>query len=348
MLLKIGELASRTGLTVRTLHHYDAIKLLCPSGRSSAGYRLYDRSDIARLHRIQALRRLDLPLADIARLLDGGGADLESVIDQQIVALDRQLAQAADLRQRLARLREGLRANTQPALDDWLATLAMMNFYDRFFTGEEIEILRRGGHADGAEFHELKEAMRALMQSGAPPDCADALSLAKRWLALSLDHMAGDARLLFKVDRLHRSEPNVHLFTGIDAALLDFITRATAEFRLSLFARHIEPEVMAPVRERFLRHYLEWPVLFAQARELQERGADPLAPEVLDLAGRWMALFVAVWGDDPALHQRVLEANASEPDLIGKTGVDENALRLVRAGIAHLKNQKGSNRHAAG
>jgi len=50
MLLKISELARRTGLTVRTLHHYDAIGLLRPSARSSAGYRLYDRSDIKRLH----------------------------------------------------------------------------------------------------------------------------------------------------------------------------------------------------------------------------------------------------------------------------------------------------------
>lgn len=51
MLLKVGELAKRTGLTVRALHHYDAIKLLCPSARSAAGYRLYNRADIERLYR---------------------------------------------------------------------------------------------------------------------------------------------------------------------------------------------------------------------------------------------------------------------------------------------------------
>jgi hypothetical protein len=50
MALKIGELARRTGLTVRTLHHYDAIGLLKPSARSDAGYRLYGRNDVARLH----------------------------------------------------------------------------------------------------------------------------------------------------------------------------------------------------------------------------------------------------------------------------------------------------------
>ena len=41
MLLKVGELAKQTGLTVRALHHYDDIGLLQPSARSDAGYRLY-------------------------------------------------------------------------------------------------------------------------------------------------------------------------------------------------------------------------------------------------------------------------------------------------------------------
>lgn len=49
MALKIGELARRTGLTVRALHHYDAIGLLTPSARSDAGYRLYNDADVARL-----------------------------------------------------------------------------------------------------------------------------------------------------------------------------------------------------------------------------------------------------------------------------------------------------------
>ena len=65
MMLKVGELARRTGLTVRTLHHYDSIGLLSPSARSDSGYRLYQRDDIARLHQIQALRRFGMSLADI-------------------------------------------------------------------------------------------------------------------------------------------------------------------------------------------------------------------------------------------------------------------------------------------
>jgi DNA-binding transcriptional MerR regulator len=58
MKLKIGELAKRAGLSVRTLHHYDALGLLCPSERTVGGARLYGHQDFRRLHRIQVLKRV--------------------------------------------------------------------------------------------------------------------------------------------------------------------------------------------------------------------------------------------------------------------------------------------------
>ena len=61
--LKVGELARRTGLTVRTLHHYDAIGLLRPSERSESGYRLYGDADMRRLYRIIAMRGQRGPVA---------------------------------------------------------------------------------------------------------------------------------------------------------------------------------------------------------------------------------------------------------------------------------------------
>lgn len=73
MQLKVGELAKRSGLTVRALHHYHAIGLLSPSARAENGYRLYGRDDIARLHQIQALRRFGLSLAEIGAFLDQPG-----------------------------------------------------------------------------------------------------------------------------------------------------------------------------------------------------------------------------------------------------------------------------------
>lgn len=55
--LKVGELSQRTGLTIRTLHHYDAIGLLKPSIHTGTGYRLYTPSDVGRLQQVLSLRQ---------------------------------------------------------------------------------------------------------------------------------------------------------------------------------------------------------------------------------------------------------------------------------------------------
>src|SRR5436309_5677675 len=68
--LKVGELARRTGLTVRTLHHYDDIGLLKPSLHTEAGHRLYTADDVARLQRVLSLRQLGFPLEEIRDCLN--------------------------------------------------------------------------------------------------------------------------------------------------------------------------------------------------------------------------------------------------------------------------------------
>src|SRR5437867_9370003 len=93
-LWKVGELAKRTGLTVRTLHHYDAIGLLRPSGRADNGYRMYNRADVARLHQVQALRRLGLSLEDAGTVLDGGNTDIGGIVARQVEQLNSQIEHA--------------------------------------------------------------------------------------------------------------------------------------------------------------------------------------------------------------------------------------------------------------
>src|SRR6476620_8221294 len=66
---QVGELAKRTGVSVRALHHYDEIGLLAPSSRSASRYRLYDREDVVRLQQIKSLRQLGFSLEEIRELL---------------------------------------------------------------------------------------------------------------------------------------------------------------------------------------------------------------------------------------------------------------------------------------
>jgi len=75
MAYTVGQVAQVASVTVRTLHHYDDIGLLSPSGRTAAGYRRYDDADLERLQLIRYYRELGFPLEEIATIIDGPGVD---------------------------------------------------------------------------------------------------------------------------------------------------------------------------------------------------------------------------------------------------------------------------------
>ena len=75
--MTVGELAEVSGVTVRTLHHYDEIGLLVPSVRSAAGYRIYTDGEVDRLQVILTYRELGLGLDEIAAAIDTPGASAD-------------------------------------------------------------------------------------------------------------------------------------------------------------------------------------------------------------------------------------------------------------------------------
>ncbi len=91
----VGELAELAGVSVRTLHHYDDIGLLRPSGRSATGYRRYGEAELERLQQILFYRELGFPLEEIAALLDEPGTDPVAHLRRQhglLVARSERLA----------------------------------------------------------------------------------------------------------------------------------------------------------------------------------------------------------------------------------------------------------------
>lgn len=67
--MHIGELAERTGLSLRTIRHYDEIGLLKPSSRTDGGFRLYTQPDLERLLLIRRMKPLGFALEDMVELL---------------------------------------------------------------------------------------------------------------------------------------------------------------------------------------------------------------------------------------------------------------------------------------
>jgi ubiquinone/menaquinone biosynthesis C-methylase UbiE len=86
--LKIGEFAKRSGVTVKTLLHYDKIGLLKPSEKTDAGYRIYCEEDFLKLQQITTLKFIGLPLNEISHILYESGENLENMISIQKKALE--------------------------------------------------------------------------------------------------------------------------------------------------------------------------------------------------------------------------------------------------------------------
>ena len=93
----VGQVAERSGVTVRTLHHYDEIGLLRPSRRSASGYRIYTDEDLVRLQHVVVYRRLGFSLEEVAVLLDDPEADVAGHLRRQRAAVMSRLDELGEL-----------------------------------------------------------------------------------------------------------------------------------------------------------------------------------------------------------------------------------------------------------
>jgi DNA-binding transcriptional MerR regulator len=171
---KIGELAAATGVSVRSLHHYDEIGLLRPSSRSAAGHRLYAGPDVRRLHRIVALRGFGLPLTEIGQVLDGAVPDPRGLIRRQLNQVEEQLTAATRLRHRLLDVLNGLEAAREPSDRTLLLLIEGMTAMTRALTQQEFDDLsaRRTQFRDSLTLTELaalevsrREALESMTES---------------------------------------------------------------------------------------------------------------------------------------------------------------------------------------
>ena len=87
-MITVHEVSKLTGVSIRTLHHYDKLGLLKPVAVTEAGYRLYDESSLIRLQSILLFRELQFPLKDIGAILDSPTFDRNRALDQQIKLLE--------------------------------------------------------------------------------------------------------------------------------------------------------------------------------------------------------------------------------------------------------------------
>ena len=221
---KVGELAARTGLTVRTLHHYDAIGLLSPSGRTDSahgsGHRLYTGADVTRLHQILCLKHLGFSLEQVKEYMTRGDYDPRTVIRRHLEDVRRRAAELAELGNRLEALANSLDAADNASPDTFLETIEVMTMIEKYYTPEQVKQIEDRRNAGGPEMEAaiqqgpqmwatLFADVQAAMDAGIDPADAKAKPLAERWLSLVTGFTGGDPALFQSLRAMYQNENNV-------------------------------------------------------------------------------------------------------------------------------------------
>ena len=228
---KIGELARRTGLTVRTLHHYDEIGLLSPAERSDGGHRVYDEASVQRLYRIVSLRSLGFPLDAIAEALDSERFDPRAAVEDHLRRLEAQIAQEQRLVTKLRTLTDRLGA------DDFLTTIEELTMRERYYTPEQLDQLeqRRRELGDDAirdverEWAEIFATLRAEMDKGTDPADPRLRPIGERSRELLLMFTGGDPGIEGSLKRRYETEGPEKASRGMaDPAVFEYLAKVRA------------------------------------------------------------------------------------------------------------------------
>jgi DNA-binding transcriptional MerR regulator len=215
--LKVGELAKRTGLTVRTLHHYDEIGLLKPSQHTDAGYRLYARADLVRLQQILSLKMLGFGLEQIREYLSRDDYDPRQVVRMHRDHIRGQADELKQLADRLTALADALDKAGEVSADEFLQTIKVMTMFEKYYTPEQMAKFEARAKEVGQEvidqapqwWADLFASVEAAMDAGVPPEDAKAQALAKRWLELVTMCTRGDPGIFNSMRSMYENEENV-------------------------------------------------------------------------------------------------------------------------------------------
>lgn len=307
--LRVGELAKLTGLTVRTLHHYDHVGLVKPSGRSEAGYRLYAPADLQRLHTVMALRQLGFALPQIAQMLQHSPTPLTGLVAAQIEAIDRDIAHARALRAQLQLLQEVIAPETASATTQLLETLRLMEAYQRHFPADELPALLQRWQASAEQRHALVAEAQAAMQQGLPHDAPAVQALAQRWMDWAMTLTDGNLNTATRWADMHANAPETARHQGLAPDVLDFMGAAIG-LRLAAYRRHLSEDELHRLDKSLAPR---WQALVDRALRIMRKPRAEHTAAARQLLTDWDVLAVQMAQQDPVLHAKLLQAHACEP-----------------------------------
>lgn len=219
---KISDFAQIAGVTVRTLHHYDRLGLLKPSGHTEAGYRLYSDRDLAFLQQIVTLKFIGLPLKQIKALLDGTDLDFKQTLRMQRRLLETKRWQVGMAIQAIDQAEHSLQSGSVPDLPALKKIIEIMErqnnmeWAKKYYSEEaQAKIADKAAAftpemqaAVTEKWNQLIRDIETAIRDHEDPAAAHARSLAERWSSLVAGFTGGDPEIQKGLNRLYADERN--------------------------------------------------------------------------------------------------------------------------------------------
>lgn len=218
-LLQAREFAEQAGVTVRTLHHYDRLKLLRPSRYTAAGYRLYTEQDFARLQQIVTLKFIGFPLKQIKEILDRDAFDLSEALRLQRQVIEEQRNHLNMAVHAIATAERMINAGDEPHWEVFKKIIEVINmqkdmeWMKKYYTEEAQrklaergtpEVIEQGQRDWAALISEVREAVAA----GEDPASEKSQALAERWSKLIEAFTGNDPEITEGLRKLYADQAN--------------------------------------------------------------------------------------------------------------------------------------------
>ena len=230
---KVGELAKATGVSVRTLHHYEQIGLMKAAGRTAAGHRLYGDEQVRRLRHIRSLVSIGLPLGDIANLLRRPDDSPERSLEAQRESIHGRIKRLQGLLRRLESL-NGASSTTE--LIEAIKEMEMTEKFEKYYTPEQLKTLAKRAGALGDEgmlqaqndWQKVFEGLRAARREGLAPTHPRVLALARESQRLIQAFTGGDPGIHQSLSNMYRQDEGMRNEYLPEPELMEYMAAAAA------------------------------------------------------------------------------------------------------------------------
>ena len=205
---RVSDFAEKAGVTVRTLHHYDRIGLLKPSGRTEAGYRLYGERDFSRLQQIVTLKFIGLPLKEIKALIDQNQLDMVATLRLQRELLSGKRRQVEAAMRAIDAAERSIASNGEP---DWTTLKKIIEVLEMQANNDKAWMKQYYSEEAQAKIAELNKNWTPEMQIKVQQDWKDLICDVESAISGRVEPASGQAQAL-----VQRWSDLVKSFTGGD------------------------------------------------------------------------------------------------------------------------------------